>query len=101
MESTQKVLLAAKFAGFSILSIGIAIFLYGFFIVSDYSAILGIGIGTMMGAVFIFLIGVFFAATEEMEKNTDKGVKFATKKGASQDTPLTYPKLKLITCRKS
>ncbi|PWA12894.1 hypothetical protein DCC39_03215 [Pueribacillus theae] len=101
MESTEKVLLAAKFAGYTILSIGIAIFLYGLFVVSDYSAIIGVGIGTMMGAVFIFLIGVFFAATEEMDKNTDKGIKFSTNKGASQDTPLTYPKLKLIACRKS
>ena len=50
------------------------IFLYGFF-VSDYSAITGIGIGTIMGAIFIFMMGVFFVATEEMLEKTDKGTR--------------------------
>lgn len=65
MESYTKVLNATKYVGGTILTIGIAIFLYGFF-VSDYSSITGIGIGTIMGAVFIFLMGMFLAASEEM-----------------------------------
>ena len=44
---------------------GIALFLYGFF-VSDYGNITGIGIGTIMGAVFIFVMGIFLVASEEM-----------------------------------
>lgn len=65
VESYTKVLNATKYVGGTILAIGIAIFLYGFF-VSDYSSITGIGIGTIMGAVFIFLMGMFLAASEEM-----------------------------------
>ncbi len=74
MESKCKILNAVKYVGFIVLAIGISIFLYGFF-VSDYSAITGIGIGTAMGAIFIFLIGIFFVATEEMQEKTDKGIK--------------------------
>ncbi|WNS73621.1 hypothetical protein RRV45_11885 [Bacillus sp. DTU_2020_1000418_1_SI_GHA_SEK_038] len=74
MDSKLKILNAAKSVGYTVLAIGIAIFLYGFF-VSDYSIVTGIGIGTVMGAIFIFLIGVFFVATEEMNEKTDKGIK--------------------------
>ncbi len=74
MESKQAMLNTVKYTGGTILTIGISIFLYGFFI-SDYSAITGIGIGTIMGAIFIFLMGVFFVATEEMQEKTDKGIR--------------------------
>ena len=69
MESHLKILNAVKIVGYTLLTIGIPIFLYGFFI-SDYSIITGIGIGTVMGAIFIFLMGVFFVATEEMQEKT-------------------------------
>ncbi|GIN20195.1 MAG TPA: hypothetical protein DEO65_05180 [Bacillus bacterium] len=81
MESTYKILNATKSIGYTVLSIGIIIFLYGFF-VSDTSVATSIGIGTVMGAIFIFLIGVFFVATEEMEKKTAKGIRFSNEKGA-------------------
>ncbi|WP_342506388.1 hypothetical protein [Sporosarcina sp. FSL K6-2383] len=74
MESKSTMLNIVRFTGGTILAIGISIFLYGFFI-SDYSAITGIGIGTIMGAIFIFLMGVFFVATEEMQDKTDKGIR--------------------------
>lgn len=74
MGSKLRILDAAKYVSYAVLTIGIAIFLYGFF-VSDYSVVTGIGIGTVMGAIFIFLIGVFFVATEEMQEKTDKGIK--------------------------
>ncbi|MFJ7936592.1 hypothetical protein [Sporosarcina sp. NPDC096371] len=74
MESRLKMLNAVKYVGGTILAIGISIFLYGFF-VSDYSTITGIGIGTVMGAVFIFMMGVFFVATEEMQEKVDKGIR--------------------------
>ncbi len=72
MNSRMKMVKATKNVGGTILTLGIMTFLYGFF-ASDYSAITGIGIGTVMGAVFIFLIGMVFVAAEEMLENTDKG----------------------------
>ncbi|WP_342514409.1 hypothetical protein MKY34_06590 [Sporosarcina sp. FSL K6-1522] len=73
MDSAVKILNAVKYVGGTILTIGIAIFLYGFFI-SEYSTATGIGIGTIMGAVFIFMMGVFFVATEEMQQKVAKNV---------------------------
>jgi hypothetical protein len=73
MESKLKMLNAVKVVGFTLLVIGISIFLYGFF-VSEYSTITGIGIGTVMGAIFIFLMGVFFVVTEEMLEKVDTGI---------------------------
>jgi hypothetical protein len=73
MESKSKMLNAVKVVGFTLLVIGISIFLYGFF-VSEYSTITGIGIGTVMGAIFIFLMGVFFVVTEEMLEKVDTGI---------------------------
>ncbi len=84
MESKLKMLNAVKIIGFTLLVVGISIFLYGFF-VSDYSAITGIGIGTVMGAIFIFLMGVFFVVTEEMLEKVDQrnaGSKYKNRKGA-------------------
>lgn len=65
MESYSKVMNVVQLVGGTILIIGIAIFLYGFF-VSEYNTLTGVGIGTIMGAVFIFIMGVFLVATEEM-----------------------------------
>lgn len=76
METTTKILHATRIAGYTFLSLGIAIFLYGFFM-SESSVPTGIGIGTVMGAIFIFLMGVFFVATEEMESKTKKGIRFS------------------------
>lgn len=76
MESKLKMLNAVKVVAFILLVVGISIFLYGFF-VSDYSAITGIGIGTVMGAIFIFLMGVFFVVTEEMLEKADQGLQEA------------------------
>ena len=76
MESKLKMLNAVKVVAFTLLVVGISIFLYGFF-VSDYSAITGIGIGTVMGAIFIFLMGVFFVVTEEMLEKADQGLQGA------------------------
>ena len=60
-----QILNATKYVGGTILTLGIAIFLYGFF-VSGYGSVTGIGIGTIMGAVFIFVMGIFLVASEEM-----------------------------------
>ncbi|MDQ0219165.1 hypothetical protein [Peribacillus cavernae] len=71
-----KILNAVKYVGGTVLTIGIFIFLIGFF-ESGYSILTPIGIGTIMGAVFIFLMGVFFVATEEMLKKRYKGINIA------------------------
>jgi len=60
---------AVKLVGGTILAIGILLFAIGFF-GNGYMNLTPIGIGTIMGAVFIFLMGVFFVATEEMLKKT-------------------------------
>jgi hypothetical protein len=54
-----------KYVGGTLLILGIIIFLYGI-IASDNSLVTGMGIGTVMGAVFIFLMGVFLVASEDM-----------------------------------
>ena len=71
MESNMKMFHATKYVGATVLIIGIAIFLYGAF-VSEYSTMIGIGIGTVMGAVFTFLIGMFLVVSEEMIANSRK-----------------------------
>jgi hypothetical protein len=73
MKSFTKMINAVRYAGSSILFIGISSFIYGFF-VSGSSTLVGISIGTIMGAVFIFLMGMFFVATEEMLDKTFKGI---------------------------
>ncbi|NME06200.1 hypothetical protein [Psychrobacillus sp. BL-248-WT-3] len=65
MESYVKMLHATKVVGAALLTIGIAVFLYGTF-VSEYSTIMGVGIGIVMGAVFTFIIGMILVASEEM-----------------------------------
>lgn len=89
METREKILNASRYTGYIILLTGLAVFLYGFF-VSEHNVITSVGIGTVMGAIFIFLIGVFFAATEEMLANTSKGTKIAAIK----------PRLTVIHTRK-
>ncbi|MBS4209444.1 hypothetical protein [Bacillus sp. FJAT-50079] len=79
MNVHEKLLNAVKYIGYSILTIGSALFLYGFF-VSDSSTVTSIGIGTVMGAIFIFLMGVFFVATEEVQERTDKGIRLISSK---------------------
>jgi magnesium-transporting ATPase (P-type) len=65
VKSFLPILKATKYVGGSTLILGIALFIYGFF-VSDYGNVTGIGIGTIMGAVFIFVMGIFLVASEEM-----------------------------------
>ncbi|WP_188453316.1 hypothetical protein [Virgibacillus oceani] len=69
MESKTRILNAVKYIGGTILTIGIITFLLGFF-VSNYGILTAIGIGAVMGAVFIFLIGLFFVASEAMVEKT-------------------------------
>ena len=71
MNPFLKMIKATRIFGAIILTLGIAIFIYGMF-VSDYVYITGIGVGTVMGAVFIFLIGMFLIATEEMLNKSHK-----------------------------
>ncbi|MBS4203091.1 hypothetical protein [Lederbergia citrea] len=74
MKTNLRLLNAVQYIGLTLITIGIVTFLYGFF-VSGYIMMTSIGIGTVMGAIFIFLMGVFFVATEEMQEKTAKGIK--------------------------
>jgi hypothetical protein len=74
MINSKKVLRAVSFVCGTLITIGILSFLYGFF-ASGYEALTGIGIGTIMGGVFIFIMGIFLVATEEMvDKNKGKTI---------------------------
>jgi uncharacterized membrane protein YiaA len=84
MGAKGKILNAVSFVGITVLSVGVIVYLIGLF-VNGYNMLVPIGIGTGVGAVFIFLIGVFFVATEEMLEKSYKGAKivpFKPKKGA-------------------
>jgi hypothetical protein len=72
MNSRLKILNATKWAGGITLMTGMMIFLYG--IISNVTPVIGIGIGTIVGAVLFFLMGIFFITTEEMVENTFKGI---------------------------
>lgn len=71
MNPFLKMMNATRIFGAVTLALGTAIFIYGM-IVSDYGMITGIGVGTIMGAVFIFLIGMFLIATEEVLNKSHK-----------------------------
>lgn len=73
MKSELKILNVVKCVGCAVLTLGIAIFIYA--LMNQYGTMMGIGIGTVMGAIFIFLMGVFFVVTEEMERKTEKGIR--------------------------
>ncbi|WHY75500.1 hypothetical protein QNH20_15260 [Neobacillus sp. WH10] len=79
MELNAKILNTVKVSGVILLTIGVLTFFYSSF-VNGYSNLTGISIGIIMGAVFIFLMGVFFVATEEMLKTAEKGVQLAPTK---------------------
>ncbi|WP_067727465.1 hypothetical protein [Oceanobacillus damuensis] len=64
MERNIKLLKSMSYICGTLLTIGTALFFYGYF-VSVYHVVTGIGIGTVMGAVFIFIMGIFLVATEE------------------------------------
>ncbi|EKN70553.1 hypothetical protein BABA_05086 [Neobacillus bataviensis LMG 21833] len=78
VNSRMKILNATKWAGGITLVTGIMIFLYG--VVSGFIPVVGIGVGTIVGAVIFFLMGVFFIATEEMVENTVKGIEITPNK---------------------
>lgn len=79
MKTRETILNAVKYIGGTILTIGIITFLLGFF-VSDSTTMTSIGIGAVIGATFIFLMGVFFVATDEMLENSDKGIEVVSLK---------------------
>jgi hypothetical protein len=76
VESKLKILNAVKYMGGTTLTIGMLLFLLGLF-ESGSSLLTPIGIGTVMGAIFIFLMGVFFVVTEEMLEKRRNAMKEA------------------------
>jgi hypothetical protein len=84
MKSREKLLNAVTYVGLTVLTIGILAFITGIF-VTGYNILVPIGIGTSVGAVFIFLIGVFLVVTDEMLERSYIGTKVVpikSKKGA-------------------
>ncbi|GIO25934.1 hypothetical protein [Ornithinibacillus bavariensis] len=68
----SKILRAVSFISGILITIGLLLFIYGLF-VNNVSALIGIGIGITMGGVFIFIMGIFLVATEEVvEKHKQK-----------------------------
>lgn len=65
MKTHATLLRAVKYICGTLVLLGIAIFAFGFY-ASDYQGLVGIGVGTVMSAAFIWIMGVFLVATEEM-----------------------------------
>jgi hypothetical protein len=84
MKGREKLLNAVTYVGLTVLTIGILTFIAGL-IVNGFSVLVPVGIGTSVGAVFIFLIGVFLVVTDEMLEKSYIGTKVVpikSKKGA-------------------
>ncbi|WP_449538806.1 hypothetical protein [Ferdinandcohnia sp. Marseille-Q9671] len=62
---------AVKYFGGTVLIVGIILFGLGFF-GNGSSLLTPIGIGTVMGAIFIFLMGLFLIASEEVLLKTQR-----------------------------
>ncbi|WP_313799276.1 hypothetical protein [Cytobacillus sp.] len=75
MNVNANILKAVNYVAVVILAIGLIIFSFGFF-GNGNNILTPIGIGTVMGAVIIFVMGIFFVATEEMLNKTKKGASF-------------------------
>ncbi|WP_047983011.1 hypothetical protein [Ornithinibacillus californiensis] len=74
MVNSAKVLRAVSILCGTLVIVGMLAFLYGYF-ANGYAALTGIGIGVAMGGVFIFIMGIFLVATEEVvEKNKRKTI---------------------------
>jgi hypothetical protein len=72
MINSAKILRAVSILCTTLITIGILVFFYGYF-GTDYSMLTGIGIGTTMGGVFIFIMGLFLVITGEVvDKNKEE-----------------------------
>ncbi len=72
MGNREKLLNAVTYVGLTVLTLGIIAFIIGIF-VTGFKMLIPIGIGTTVGAVFIFLIGVFLVVTDEMLEKSYMG----------------------------
>ncbi|AXI08842.1 hypothetical protein CV093_08300 [Oceanobacillus sp. 143] len=72
MNAHKQILKVTSFICGILIIIGTALFMYGYF-VNGYQNVAGVGAGAVMGAAFIFIMGVFLVATEEMiERNRQR-----------------------------
>lgn len=72
MKTHAAMLNAVKYICGTLVFLGIAIFSYGVY-VSDYQELVGIGVGTVMSAAFIWIMGTFLVVTEEMIHKPGEG----------------------------
>ena len=83
MRAREKLLNAVTYVGLTVLTMGVIAFILGV-IVTDFNMLIPLGIGISVGAVFIFLIGVFLVVTDEMIEKSFVGTKVVpsnTRKG--------------------
>ena len=83
MRAREKLLNAVSFVGLTVLTMGVIAFILGV-IVTDFKMLIPLGIGISVGAVFIFLIGVFLVVSDEMIEKSFVGTKVVqsnTRKG--------------------
>lgn len=76
MGTREKLLNAVTYVGLIVLTLGVMAFIIGI-IVTGFKTLIPIGIGTSVGAVFIFLIGVFLVVTDEMLEKSYMGTTVA------------------------
>lgn len=74
MTTNLNVLRYAKTICLTLLTLGLIIFSFGFFS-NSFNILTPIGIGTVVSAVFIFVMGVFFVATEEILAKAHKNMR--------------------------
>ena len=85
MKTYTKLLNVVKYVGGSILAVGTMMFLYGFSV--SNSLLTGLGLGAAVGAIFIFIMGLFFVLTEEMIDKTEKGILVVPKEARAKIIP--------------
>ncbi|WP_156291663.1 hypothetical protein [Oceanobacillus salinisoli] len=71
LETNFRILNVTKYVCATIITLGTILFIYGY--ASGFSNVVGIGYGTVMGGVFIFIMGLFLAATGEMLERKKNG----------------------------
>ncbi|RKQ37255.1 hypothetical protein [Oceanobacillus halophilus] len=64
METNYRILKATKYVCVPILTLGVILFIYGF--VNGFYNVVGLGYGAVLGGVFIFIMGLFLEATQEV-----------------------------------
>lgn len=74
MLPNANILYVVKFVCGICIALGLLLLTVGIFR-NDFNYFSSIGIGVIIAAIFIFLIGIFFTVTEEMLEKRNKGIR--------------------------